>query len=93
MTSLRPWWFGRIGEPVQVDSEALGLLTTVGLVPGQPRPGAARRGEVAVRRDGSEESTGPAAPGHRLHGRADLPSRLPAAAPASVQVTRCRGCF
>ena len=26
----------RIGEPVQVDSEALGLLTAAGLMPGQP---------------------------------------------------------
>lgn len=34
----------RIGEPVQVDSEALGLLTAAGLLPGV---------EAVVRRDGN----------------------------------------
>jgi len=53
----------RIGEPVQVDSEALGLLTTVGLVPGQPARVRRDGVRVVAWRDGSEESTGVSLPG------------------------------
>ena len=53
----------RIGEPVQVDSEALGLLTTVGLVPGQPARVRRDGVRVSAWRDGSQESTGVSLPG------------------------------
>ena len=43
---------------MQVDSEALGLLTTVGLVPGQPARVRRDGVRVIAWRDGSQESTG-----------------------------------
>ena len=57
----------RIGEPVQVDSEALGLLTAAGLMPGQParvRRDGAR--VIAVPRRGRGVLRGLAARRHRL---------------------------
>ncbi|MBR7742002.1 metal-dependent transcriptional regulator [Phycicoccus sp. BSK3Z-2] len=52
----------RIGEPVQVDHEALGLLTSAGLMPG--RPARVRRDgtRVVVSAAGAEESTGVSLP-------------------------------
>jgi len=53
----------RIGEPVQVDSEALSLLTGAGLMPGS-RARVRRDGSrVLVCRDGGEESSGVSLPG------------------------------
>jgi DtxR family Mn-dependent transcriptional regulator len=53
----------RIGEPVQVDSEALSLLTGAGLMPGA-RARVRREGSrVLVCRDGGEESSGVSLPG------------------------------
>jgi DtxR family Mn-dependent transcriptional regulator len=52
----------RIGEPVQVDPEALGLLTSAGVVPGA-RVDVTRDGSrVVVVRDGGEPSTGVSLP-------------------------------
>ncbi|NUQ31346.1 MAG: ferrous iron transport protein A, partial [Dermatophilaceae bacterium] len=52
----------RIGEPVQVDPEALGLLTSAGVVPGA-RVDVTRDGaRVVVVRDGGEPSTGVSLP-------------------------------
>ena len=57
----------RIGEPVQVDSEALGLLTAAGLMPGQPARVRRDGARVIAFRDGAEESSGRlAARRHRL---------------------------
>ena len=53
----------RIGEPVQVDSEALGLLTTAGLLPGQPARVRRDGSRVIACRDGAEESSGVSLPG------------------------------
>ena len=53
----------RIGEPVQVDSEALGLLTTAGPDAGPAGPGApGRRARVIACRDGAEEASGVSLP-------------------------------
>jgi DtxR family Mn-dependent transcriptional regulator len=52
----------RIGEPVQVDPEALGLLTSAGVVPGA-RVDVTRDGSrVVVVRDGGEPSSGVSLP-------------------------------
>jgi DtxR family transcriptional regulator, Mn-dependent transcriptional regulator len=52
----------RIGEPVQVDSEALGLLTAAGLMPGQPARVRREGVRVIACRDGSAESSGVSLP-------------------------------
>jgi DtxR family transcriptional regulator, Mn-dependent transcriptional regulator len=52
----------RIGEPVQVDSEALGLLTSAGLMPGQPARVRREGARVIACRDGAEESSGVSLP-------------------------------
>ena len=53
----------RIGEPVQVDSEALGLLTAAGLMPGQPARVRRDGSRVVAFRDGAEEASGVSLPG------------------------------
>ncbi|MFQ6171682.1 metal-dependent transcriptional regulator [Oryzobacter sp. R7] len=53
----------RIGEPVQVDSEALALLTAAGLLPGQPARVRRDGARVVAFRDGAEESSGVSLPG------------------------------
>jgi DtxR family Mn-dependent transcriptional regulator len=52
----------RIGEPVQVDSEALSLLTGAGLVPGATAQVRRDGPRVVVCRDGAEESSGVSLP-------------------------------
>ena len=52
----------RIGEPVQVDSEALGLLTSAGLMPGQPARVRRDGSRVIACREGAEESSGVSLP-------------------------------
>ncbi|NHA67958.1 metal-dependent transcriptional regulator [Phycicoccus flavus] len=52
----------RIGEPVQVDSEALQLLTEAGLMPGQPARVRREGSRVVVSREGADESTGVSLP-------------------------------
>ena len=52
----------RIGEPVQYDSEALGLLTTAGLLPGEPARVRRDVGRVIASREGAEESSGVSLP-------------------------------
>ena len=52
----------RIGEPVQVDHEALSLLTSAGLLPGQPARVRRDGTRVVVCREGAEESTGVSLP-------------------------------
>ena len=47
----------RIGEPVQYDPEALGLLTTAGLLPGRPARVRRDGGRVIAVRDGSDEES------------------------------------
>ncbi len=47
----------RIGEPVQVDHEALSLLTTAGLLPGQRVSVRALGGRVIAIRDGAGEES------------------------------------
>jgi DtxR family Mn-dependent transcriptional regulator len=53
----------RIGEPVQVDSEALSLLTGAGLMPGSTARVRREGSRVLVCRDGDEESSGVSLPG------------------------------
>jgi DtxR family Mn-dependent transcriptional regulator len=64
----------RIGEPAQVDPEALNLLTLAGLMPGR-RVRARREGAwIVVIRDGAEEATGVSLPEDvALHVFADNP--------------------
>jgi DtxR family Mn-dependent transcriptional regulator len=64
----------RIGEPAQVDPDALGLLTRAGLVPGR-RVLISREGAwIVVVREGAEPSTGVALPENvALHVFADTP--------------------
>jgi DtxR family Mn-dependent transcriptional regulator len=52
----------RIGEPVQVDPDALGLLTSAGLLPGRPARVRREGGRVLAVREGAEESAGVALP-------------------------------
>ncbi len=52
----------RIGEPVQVDSEALGLLTTAGLLPGQPARVRRDGARVIAFRQGTAEASGVSLP-------------------------------
>jgi DtxR family Mn-dependent transcriptional regulator len=48
----------RIGEPVQVDQEALSLLTAAGLLPGQPATVRRENGRIIAARDGAPEASG-----------------------------------
>ena len=68
MPSRRVVVVRRIGEPVQVDSEALGLLTAAGLLPGQP---------ARVRREGVAGDRLPGGRGGVLRGLAAARHRLP----------------
>jgi DtxR family Mn-dependent transcriptional regulator len=52
----------RIGEPVQVDSEALSLLTGAGLIPGASASVRRDGSRVLVSRDGEDESSGVSLP-------------------------------
>jgi DtxR family transcriptional regulator, Mn-dependent transcriptional regulator len=52
----------RIGEPAQVDHEALSLLTVAGLLPGQRVRVRRDDGRVIVTRDGAEEAGGVSLP-------------------------------
>ncbi len=52
----------RIGEPVQVDSEALALLTSAGLMPGQPARVRRDGTRIVVSREGAAETTGVSLP-------------------------------
>jgi DtxR family Mn-dependent transcriptional regulator len=52
----------RIGEPVQVDHDALTLLTSAGLLPGQRVRVRREGGRVVVVRDGAEDATGVSLP-------------------------------
>ncbi|HET8594701.1 MAG TPA: iron dependent repressor, metal binding and dimerization domain protein [Intrasporangium sp.] len=52
----------RIGEPVQVDPEALGLLTAAGVVPGASVELRPEEGRIAVVRAGAEPGTGVSLP-------------------------------
>ncbi len=52
----------RIGEPVQVDPEALGLLTSAGVVPGARVEVIARGGRVVAVREGGEPGGGVSLP-------------------------------
>jgi len=65
----------RIGEPAQVDPEALNLLTRAGLMPGR-RVLIRREGEwILVVREGAEEATGVSLPEDvALHVFADTPT-------------------
>jgi DtxR family Mn-dependent transcriptional regulator len=64
----------RIGEPAQVDPEALSMLTRAGLMPGR-RVNARRDGDwIIVVREGAEEATGVSLPeAVALHVFADIP--------------------
>jgi DtxR family Mn-dependent transcriptional regulator len=65
----------RIGEPAQVDPEALSLLTRAGMMPGR-RVRVRREGDwIVVVREGAEETTGVSLPEYvALHVFADRPS-------------------
>lgn len=52
----------RIGEPVQVDHEALALLTSAGLLPGQPARVRRDGARVVVFREGADEASGVSLP-------------------------------
>ena len=52
----------RIGEPVQVDPEALALLTSAGVVPGARVVVVRQGGRVVAVKEGSEPSTGVSLP-------------------------------
>jgi DtxR family Mn-dependent transcriptional regulator len=52
----------RIGEPVQVDPDALALLTSAGILPGQTVSVSREDGRVFVCREGSDRSTGVSLP-------------------------------
>ncbi|MCU1535793.1 MAG: iron (metal) dependent repressor, DtxR family [Humibacillus sp.] len=52
----------RIGEPVQVDPEALGLLTSAGVVPGARVEVVSRGGRVVAVREGGEPGGGVSLP-------------------------------
>jgi DtxR family Mn-dependent transcriptional regulator len=52
----------RIGEPAQVDHEALSLLTAAGLLPGQRVRVRRVDGRVIVVRDGAEDTAGVSLP-------------------------------
>ena len=52
----------RIGEPAQVDHEALSLLTAAGLLPGQRVRVRRQDGRVIVVRDGAEDTAGVSLP-------------------------------
>ncbi|NHI19642.1 metal-dependent transcriptional regulator [Phycicoccus endophyticus] len=52
----------RIGEPVQTDHEALALLTSAGLLPGEPARVRREGTRVVVSREDAEESSGVSLP-------------------------------
>jgi DtxR family Mn-dependent transcriptional regulator len=52
----------RIGEPVQVDPEALALLTSAGVVPGARVEVVRQGGRVVAVREGGEQATGVSLP-------------------------------
>ena len=52
----------RIGEPAQVDHEALSLLTVAGLLPGRAGAGAPADGRRVAVREGAPESAGVSLP-------------------------------
>ncbi len=52
----------RIGEPVQVDPEALALLTSAGVVPGARVEVVRQGGRVVAVREGGERSSGVSLP-------------------------------
>ena len=52
----------RIGEPVQVDPEALSLLTSAGVVPGARVEVVRQGGRVVAVREGGERSAGVSLP-------------------------------
>jgi DtxR family Mn-dependent transcriptional regulator len=52
----------RIGEPVQVDPEALALLTSAGIMPGARVSVVREEGRVIVVREGADRSTGVSLP-------------------------------
>lgn len=52
----------RIGEPVQVDHEALALLTAAGLLPGQPARVRRDGTRIVASREGAEEASGVSLP-------------------------------
>ncbi len=52
----------RIGEPAQVDPEALNLLTEAGLMPGQSVRVRLEGGRIVVVREGSDEAAGVSLP-------------------------------
>ena len=52
----------RIGEPVQVDPDALALLTSAGIMPGQRVSVIRENGRVIVSREGSDRSAGVSLP-------------------------------
>jgi len=65
----------RIGEPAQVDPEALSLLTRAGLMPGRRVLISREDAWIVVVREGAEPSTGVALPeGVALHVFADTPA-------------------
>jgi DtxR family Mn-dependent transcriptional regulator len=55
-------WVRRIGEPVQVDHEALALLTVAGLLPGERVAVRRDAGRIIAVREGSAEATGVSLP-------------------------------
>jgi DtxR family Mn-dependent transcriptional regulator len=52
----------RIGEPVQVDPEALALLTSAGILPGERVAVVGEDGRIIVCREGADRSTGVSLP-------------------------------
>jgi DtxR family Mn-dependent transcriptional regulator len=52
----------RIGEPVQVDHEALALLTVAGLLPGERVAVRRRDDRIVAAREGADEATGVSLP-------------------------------
>ncbi len=52
----------RIGEPVQVDHDALSLLTAAGLLPGQPARVRRDGNRIIASRDGADEASGVSLP-------------------------------
>jgi DtxR family Mn-dependent transcriptional regulator len=66
----------RIGEPAQVDPEALNLLTQAGLMPGRLVRVWREGGRIVIVRDGAAEVTGVSLPDDvAAHVFADTPAR------------------
>ena len=55
-------WVRRIGEPVQVDHEALSLLTVAGLLPGERVSVRRRDNRIIAVREGVDEAAGVSLP-------------------------------